>query len=101
MRELMAGLGLGFVLVVGDCEEEMERSDVRASRVSAATMPPMECPIRIVWTEGSIVGEGVRCETSISITFSRSLSGVVSLGIREGPCICEVWEYMLKLCDCE
>lgn len=33
----------------------------RASRssVSAATIPPIEWPIRIVWTEGSMVGEGV------------------------------------------
>lgn len=51
----------------------MARSEVRARMVSAATMPPMECPIRMVWTEGSTVGEGVWRETSISITFSRSL----------------------------
>lgn len=49
-----------------------------ARRVSAATIPPMEWPIRIVWTEGSIVGEGVEEETSMSITFSRSLVVVFS-----------------------
>lgn len=54
------------------------RSDVMARRVSAATIPPMEWPIRIVWTEGSIVGEGVEEETSMSITFSRSLVVVFS-----------------------
>lgn len=58
--------------------EEIVRSDVMARRVSAATIPPIECPIRIVWTEGSIVGEGVEEETSMSITFSRSLFKVIS-----------------------
>lgn len=47
--------------------EETVRSFARARMVSAATMPPMECPIRIVWTEGSTVGEGVCLDTSISI----------------------------------
>lgn len=54
-------------------EESIGRSDVRARIVSAATMPPMEWPIRIVRTEGSTVGEGVALETSMSITFSWSL----------------------------
>lgn len=43
-------------------------------RSSAATMPPIEWPMRIVRTEGSIVGEGVRASTSMSMTFSCSLA---------------------------
>ncbi len=54
-------------------EESIGLSEVRAMIVSAATIPPMECPIRIVRTEGSTVGEGVALETSMSITFSWSL----------------------------
>lgn len=42
-------------------------------RVSAATMPPMEWPIRIVWTEGSMVGEGVLLATSRSMILFWSL----------------------------
>lgn len=38
---------------------EIARSEVIASIVSAATIPPMECPMRIVCTEGSMVGDGV------------------------------------------
>lgn len=38
------------------------------SNVSAATMPPIEWPTRIVWTEGSTVGEGVEFATSRSMT---------------------------------
>jgi hypothetical protein len=49
-------------------------SDVIARSVSAATMPPMEWPIRMVWTEGSMVGEGVLEATSISITTFCSLA---------------------------
>lgn len=60
-------------------EESSGRSEVKARRVSAATIPPMECPIRIVWTEGSTVGEGVALETSMSITFSCSLAGIFSI----------------------
>ena len=51
------------------CENDgIGESDVIARRVSAATMPPMECPIKIVWTAGSTVGEGVEASTSRSIT---------------------------------
>ena len=45
-------------------------SEAMASKVSAATIPPMEWPMRIVWTEGSTVGEGVEAPTSRSITLS-------------------------------
>ena len=44
-----------------------------AKRASAATMPPIEWPMRIVWTEGSIVGEGVEAATSRSMTLFWSL----------------------------
>lgn len=37
-------------------------------------MPPIEWPIRTVWTDGSMVGEGVEWATSISITLFSSLS---------------------------
>jgi len=59
----------------GSCEAEdaIARSDVRARTVSAATIPLMECPIRIVLMEGSTVGEGVLFKTSRSMTFSWSL----------------------------
>src|SRR3954447_17550373 len=48
-------------------------SFARRRRVSAATIPPIECPIRIVCTDGSIVGDGVACATSMSITLFSSL----------------------------
>ena len=48
-------------------------SEVMDRRVSAATMPPMECPMRIVCTEGSTVGDGVPAETSRSMTTFWSL----------------------------
>jgi hypothetical protein len=52
----------------------------RIRSVSAATIPPIECPIRIVCTEGSIAGDGVECATSISITLFSSLGiDIVSL----------------------
>jgi hypothetical protein len=53
-------------------------------RVSAATIPPIECPIRIVWTGGSTVGDGVACATTISIILFSSLdrSHLVSRPIR-------------------
>jgi hypothetical protein len=52
----------------------------RRRRVSAATIPPIECPMRIVWTDGSMVGDGVAFATSISITLFSSLeTGFVSL----------------------
>ncbi len=53
--------------------EAMGLSEVRAMTASAATMPPIEWPMRMVRTEGSIVGLGVCAATSRSITFSRSL----------------------------
>ena len=43
-------------------------SEMIERRVSAATMPPMECPTRITRTEGSTVGEEVEAETSRSMT---------------------------------
>jgi hypothetical protein len=56
----------------GEGEEEDEEgrgcSAVSRRSVSAATMPPMEWPIRIVCTEGLTVGEGVERATSRSIT---------------------------------
>lgn len=41
--------------------------------VSAATMPPIEWPTRIVRTEGSMVGEGVELATSRSMILFWSL----------------------------
>ena len=55
----------------------MRSSNAIARNVSAATIPPIEWPIKITRTEGSIVGEGVEAETSISITLFWSL-GLVS-----------------------
>lgn len=49
-------------------EDGTGESDVMVRMVSAATMPPIECPIKIVWTDGSIVGEGVETATSRSMT---------------------------------
>ena len=46
------------VVVVGWVVGEMGKSALMERSVSAATMPPMLCPISIVWTEGSTVGEG-------------------------------------------
>ena len=54
---------------------EMGCSEVMLRRVSAATMPPIEWPIRITRTEGSMVGEGVWAATSRSITLFWSLGG--------------------------
>ncbi len=51
-----------------DAEGGTGTSDVMERRASAATMPPMEWPIKIVRTDGSMVGDGVDDETSISIT---------------------------------
>lgn len=47
-------------------------SDNRRS-VSAPTIPPIECPIRKIWTEGSTVGDGVWFSTSKSMTLFCSL----------------------------
>lgn len=38
------------------------------SSVSAATMPPIECPTSTTWTDGSTVGLGVSASTSRSMT---------------------------------
>ncbi len=64
-----------FEFVLDEEEEEVEEHEEDrgcsfASRrsVSAATMPPMEWPIKIVCTDGSTVGDGVECATSMSIT---------------------------------
>ena len=54
-------------------DEGTGESEVIVRRVSAATIPPMECPIKIVCTEGSIVGEGVEAATSRSMTLFWSL----------------------------
>ena len=54
-------------------------SAMMARRVSAATMPPMLWPMRIVWTEGSMVGEGVPAATSRSMILFWSL--VVTLSV--------------------
>jgi hypothetical protein len=43
-------------------------SPMMESSVSAATIPPIEWPTRMVCTEGSTVGEGVELATSRSIT---------------------------------
>lgn len=43
-------------------------SKLRRLIASAPTMPPILCPQRITWTDGSIVGDGVELSTSISIT---------------------------------
>ena len=47
-------------------------SDARRS-ASAQTIPPIEWPIRITWTDGSTVGDGVSFATSMSMTLSWSL----------------------------
>jgi hypothetical protein len=69
MEDMVGGKGCSFA---------------RRRRVSAATIPPIECPIRIVCTDGSTVGDGVACATSISITLFSSLdqSHLVSRPIR-------------------
>jgi hypothetical protein len=46
----------------GDAVDEDEGrgcSFANCRTVSAATIPPIECPTRTTWTEGSTVGEGV------------------------------------------
>lgn len=59
-------------------------SEANSNRVSAPTMPPIEWPISITWTEGSMVGEGVELETSMSITLFCSLpSHLISTIARE------------------
>lgn len=64
--------------------EGMGCSEANSKRVSAPTMPPIEWPISITWTEGSMVGEGVEFETSMSITLFCSLpSHLISTIARE------------------
>ena len=71
MVVLLGKLGVsGFIALVLagiGCSVESSRN------VSAATMPPMEWPIRIVWTDGSTVGDGLPCAHSISMTLLVSL----------------------------
>jgi hypothetical protein len=43
-------------------------SPMMESSVSAATIPPIEWPTSMVWTDGSTVGEGVELATSRSMT---------------------------------
>ena len=62
----LASTGSGPLPWIG-CSEAIRMA------VSAATMPPMEWPIRITRTEESMVGDGVSAATSISITLLRSL----------------------------
>jgi hypothetical protein len=64
----MSGLDRDVVVGGKGCSFASIRS------VSAATIPPMECPMRIVCTDGSIAADGVRCATSISITLFSSLN---------------------------
>ena len=63
--------GYGFEVA----EYGMGVSEAIARRVSAATMPPMECPTRMTRTEGSTVGDGVPSLTSMSITAFCNLHG--------------------------
>lgn len=65
--------GRGDVELSGEDEGGIGGSEVMDRSVSAATMPPMECPTKMTRTEGSIVGEGVEVETSRSITLFWSL----------------------------
>jgi hypothetical protein len=61
----------GKLEAAGLCFEEAAGigcSFARSRYVSAATMPPMECPTNITCTDGSIVGAGVEWATSMSIT---------------------------------
>jgi len=55
---------------------EMGKSREMERRVSAATMPPIECPTRITRTEGLTVGEGVLAATSRSMTLLESLAKI-------------------------
>ena len=55
----------------GFCREEAAGigcSVARRRKVSAATIPPIEWPISITCTDGSIVGDGVVRATSRSMT---------------------------------
>lgn len=65
--------GRGDVEFAGEDEGGIGGSEMMERRVSAATMPPIECPMRMTWTDGSIVGEGVEAETSRSMTLFWSL----------------------------
>ena len=63
----------------------MRLSDRMESRVSAATIPPMEWPTKTVRTEGSMVGEGVEAETSRSMTTFCSLTQEIRICDAPGP----------------
>lgn len=63
-------------------ERGMGVSRVMERRVSAATMPPIEWPMRITRTPGSMVGEGVFWATSRSMTLFCSLVGLLVGGQR-------------------
>lgn len=60
----------------------MGESEQIARRASAATIPPIECPTKTVWTEGSIVGDGVEAATSRSMTLFCSLKEKQLSGVR-------------------
>jgi hypothetical protein len=57
----------------------MGDSEAIAMYVSAATMPPMECPMRITRTDGSTVGEEEPFSTSRSMTLFCSLKSHESI----------------------
>lgn len=57
-----------FLLEEGDDEKGRGWSFASKRRVSAATIPPIEWPSKTVCTDGSTVGDGVECATSMSIT---------------------------------
>lgn len=65
-------VGKGVVCAAEDGEGfaagGMGASEVMDKRASAATIPPIEWPTRMVRTEGSTVGEGVEADTSRSMT---------------------------------
>lgn len=66
----------GSVALAGGVEEVhgwIGVSRAILSSVSAATIPPILCPIKTTRTEGSTVGEGVWAETSRSMTLFWSL----------------------------
>ena len=65
--------GSGDVELSGEDEAGIGGSEMMERRVSAATMPPIECPTKTTRTEGSMVGEGVEAETSRSMTLFWSL----------------------------
>ena len=71
-------------------EEGMGDSEVMARRVSAATMPPIEWPMRMVWTEGSMVGDGVEAATSRSMTLFWSLYSFFKCSVFHRPSLTDM-----------